>query len=181
MWREADAGLKTCNLSATVKHVEGSVMVWECFSYFGVGKLVFIEGKMNAEYYVNILSNNLPDSARLINLKDYIFQQDNDPKNTAKLYFEPKQFKLLSLPAKSLDLNPIETLWAIIKQKLSQYRLKNLNELKEIIVREWQQIPSELCQKLTLNFYKKSLACFGAKRNHIKYQNKKKFFIFRFM
>ena len=65
---------------------------------------------MNAEYYVNILSNNLPDSARLINLKDYIFQQDNDPKNTAKLYFEPKQFKLLSLPAKSLDLNPIETL-----------------------------------------------------------------------
>ena len=85
------------------------------------------------------------------------------------------------MSAQSPDANTIETLWAIIKQKLSQYRLKNLNELKEIIAREWQQIPSELCQKLTLSFYKRSLACFGAKRNHIKYQNKKKFFIFRFM
>jgi len=36
-------------------------------------KLVFIESKMNAEYYVNILSNNLPDSARLIGLENYIF------------------------------------------------------------------------------------------------------------
>ena len=43
----------------------------------------------------------------------------------------------------SIDLNPIKTLWAIIKQKLSQYCQKNLNELKEIIVREWQQIPLE--------------------------------------
>ena len=44
------------------------------------------------------------------------------------------------MPAQSLDLTPIETLWAIIKQKLSQYRLKSLNELKEIIVREWQNL-----------------------------------------
>ena len=86
MWREADAGLKTCNLSASVKHGERSVMVWGCFSYFDVGKLVFIEGKMNSEYCVNILSNNLPNSARLMDLQDYIFQQDNDPKHTAKLY-----------------------------------------------------------------------------------------------
>ena len=94
---------------------------------------------MNAEYYVNILSNNLPYSARLMNLQDYIFQQDNDSKHTAKLiklYFESEKFKLLSWLAQSPDLNLFETLCAIIKQKLSQYRPKNLNELKEIIVRE---------------------------------------------
>ena len=49
-------------------------------------KLVFIWGKMNAEYYVNILSNNLPDLARLMGLQNYIFQQDNGSKHTAKLY-----------------------------------------------------------------------------------------------
>ena len=61
-------------------------MVWGCFSYFDAGKLVFIKGKVKSEYYVNILSDNLPDSARLMDLQDYIFQQDNDPKHTAKLY-----------------------------------------------------------------------------------------------
>ena len=68
-------------------------------------KLVFIE-KINAEYYVNILSNNLPYSARSMNLQDYIFKQDNDSKHTAKpikLYFESEQFKLLSWLAQSLD------------------------------------------------------------------------------
>ena len=91
---------------------------------------------LNTKY---VLSNNLPGSARLMGLQDYIFQQDNYPKHAAKLYFKSKQFKLLSWPAQSPDLTPIETLWAIIKQKLSQYRSKNLNELKEIILRKWQQ------------------------------------------
>ena len=60
---------------------------------------------LNTKY---VLSNNLPDSARLMGLQDYIFQQDNYPKHAAKLYFKSKQFKLLSWPAQSPDLNPIE-------------------------------------------------------------------------
>ena len=51
---------------------------------------------MNVDYYVNILFNNLLGSARLMGLQSYIFQQDNNPKHTAKLYFKSKQFKLLS-------------------------------------------------------------------------------------
>ena len=41
--RESGARLKTCNLSATVKHVEGTVMVWEFFSYFGVENLFLLK------------------------------------------------------------------------------------------------------------------------------------------
>ena len=73
-----------------------SVMVWGCFSYFDAGKLVFIKGKVKSEYYVNILSDNLPDSARLMDLQDYIFQQDNDPKHTAKLYSSQNNLNFFS-------------------------------------------------------------------------------------
>ena len=73
------------------------------------------------------------------------------------------------MPAQSPDLNSMETPWAIIQQKLLQYCPKNLNELEEIIVREWQQISLELCQKLALSYYKRSLACFRAKGNYTKY------------
>jgi hypothetical protein len=40
---------------------------------------------MDSKKYVNILSNNLKASASVMELENFIFQQDNDPKHTSKL------------------------------------------------------------------------------------------------
>ncbi|KAH8288665.1 hypothetical protein KR054_007468, partial [Drosophila jambulina] len=72
-------------VKATVKHGGGSVLVWGCMSARGVGNLIFIDGIMNAEMYLNILKENLHSSATKMGLErdNFIFQQDNDPKHTA--------------------------------------------------------------------------------------------------
>ena len=60
-------------------------MIWDCFSAKGEGKISVIDGKMNAQKYKQILQENLTSSVEGLELpSDYIFQQDNDSKRTAK-------------------------------------------------------------------------------------------------
>lgn len=74
VWREPGTELNNKHLTPTVKFGGGSIMVWGCFSYCGVGKLVFIDGIMDAALYCSILSDNLMSSASELGMCDLIFQ-----------------------------------------------------------------------------------------------------------
>jgi len=65
---------------------------------------------MNAAIYKDILEQNLLTYAEKTMLQNWIFQQDNDPKQTSKLLkerFSAKNVRVLSWPSQSPDLNPI--------------------------------------------------------------------------
>jgi hypothetical protein len=64
-------------------------MLWGCFSAARTGRLVRIEGTLNGAKYRKILDENLLQSGN--NLRQgrrFTFQQDNDPKHTAKATLE---------------------------------------------------------------------------------------------
>ena len=59
VWRERGKGFDRRYIDAHEKYRGGSIMVWGYMTRFGFGKLVRIEGKVNAEKYVAILKDGL--------------------------------------------------------------------------------------------------------------------------
>lgn len=152
VWRKVNKSLDPKNLAPTVKHGGGSVMVWGCMSAAGVGNLTFIDGKMDQYIYKNILVQNLEPSARKLGLEsEYIFQQDNDPKHTArsvKQWLSENIENVLEWPAQSPDLNPIEHLWEHLDRQIHQNPISSLTELKKVIRTEWEKIPASVTKNL---------------------------------
>ncbi len=104
---------KNC-IVPTVKHGGGSVMVWGGVCAAGVIPLVRIKGIMDAKYYHSILCRKaLPGGIKLLG-RGFTFQQDNDPKHTAKL-----NAKYLESKVKSGKLNASFLLvlitWALVR------------------------------------------------------------------
>ena len=122
----------------------------------GVGKLVEIQEKMDAEQYYDTLENGLVESFEVMEIeeKEQYFQQDNDPKHTskkAKKCFEDNDIEVISWPAQSPDLNPIVHLWEHLKCHLCQYNNtppKGVHELWDRVSEEWNPILPEVLQNL---------------------------------
>lgn len=173
IWRERNTRLHPRNLRPTFKHGYRSLMVWGCFAASGVGELHFIEGNMNAAQYIDILKKNLHKSARNLGIEDrYIFQQDNDPKHTAlntRLWLLYNCRKYLKTPPQSPDINPIENLWSIFKQRLRYHSIRNISDLKTALQEEWKKIPRNLTEKLVQSMPKRLRAVIKQKGYPTKY------------
>lgn len=152
VWRKKGEELNPKNTRKTVKHGGGGVMVWGCMSAGGVGNLVFIEETMNKTVYMNILRENLNQSAEKLNIRhNYYFQQDNDPKHTAadvKMWIAYNTPHMLKTPPQSPDLNPIEHLWDHLEKRIRNHTISNKAQLKEILLTEWGKISEDYTKKL---------------------------------
>ena len=152
IWRKDGESLVMKNCTPTFKHGGGCVMVWGCMSVSGVGRLVFIDGIMDRYVYKRILCENIQPSKELLGLNDdFIFQHDNDPKHTSayvKDFFKNPHINLLEWPAKSSDLNPIKHLWDHVKREVRKASQNNIKELRETIVKIWDNISPDICKNL---------------------------------
>ncbi|GBO31700.1 Transposable element Tcb1 transposase [Araneus ventricosus] len=137
-----------------VKFGGGSVMVWACFSWIGLGPLVPIKGTMKATNYLDILDNSmLPTLWQQFGEGPFLFQYDRAPVHTARVvqsWFDDMNVEELDWPAQSPDLNPIEHLWDELEHKIRSRpkRATSLTELTAFLAEEWRAIPAGKYQKL---------------------------------
>lgn len=164
------------NVQKTVKHGGGGIMVWGCITSQGPGRLVRIDGIMNAVQYINILKKGLLDTLKDYNLDvgEFWFQQDGDPKHTsgrAMDWFEQKGIDVLLWTGQSADMSIIEPAWDHIEQKLRNRNplCRNKEELWVALQEDWYSMDKEYIKALYASMPCRLAALKKAKGSYTKY------------
>ena len=131
---------------------------------------------MNPQLYTDILDNEFLQTLEYYGLEkeEIVFHQDNDPKHTSRIahqWLEDNEVNVLECPAQSPDLNPIEHLWAHLKQQLAKAKPAptNIDELWERVQDEWMKIPKQTCINLIESMPGRISAMLRAKGGYTKY------------
>ena len=109
---------------------------------------------MNTSRYTAMLSAHFVPKASTLFGNDYIFAQDNAPCHKSKAamdFFLENRVELLPWPAGSPDLNPIENLWAILKENVAKRFPKTKAQLEAIAKDEWMKIPQETLRRTVMS------------------------------
>lgn len=151
------------------------VMIWGCMSIHGMGRIHVVEGNMNSVQYITVLERRLIPQVQSWNLEEYIFQQDSAPCHTSRVvkqFFIDHGIQVLPWAGNSPDMNPIETLWAVLKRKLQETTFTNkielIGKLLDFCMRDTEQ-KAELdatCRKLVEGMPARVKMLLNAKGGH---------------
>ena len=127
-------------------------------AWSGKTKLVFYSGKLNGTRYASILDDVLPEMTDAIFKKrKWMLIQDASPLHLTREVMDVLKVHGVIVqprgawPGYSPDLNPIENIWAIVKDRVGARKPANKAELMHYAVEEWQNLPQETVQKCILS------------------------------
>lgn len=175
----------------TVKHPP-KVMVWGMFSASGVSKLHFVpQGQtVNGQYYremilakegleaVQRVDEIGPISSRRLFclMSAATFMQDSAPPHVTRenyLWLDmnfPKYWRKGEWPGNSPNLNPIENLWAIMKEKVGTLKpASTLSCLKKQLLKTWETLDESVLKNLAQSMPQRMKKVIAVKGDFIGY------------
>ena len=171
--RPGEEFLPEC-LKKTVKFPT-KIMVWGAISVHGTSRLHIVEGNMNQVKYIEVLKGRLlPQIREWYGQESWIFQQDSAPCHTGKsvkAWFAQNGVQVLPWPGNSPDMNPIETLWAVLKNEIHTEPITTKQDLICRLIKVWFHSPKiqEMCKTLINDMPIRVKALLTAKGGQTKY------------
>ena len=150
-------------------------MVWSMMSAKGCGRLHVVEKTMNSDQYVEVLTTQMiPWFPKWFPTGDFVFMQDVAPRPTSRKNMQclaANHVAVLPWPGNSPDLNPIETLWAIVKRRLRKETISTKDGLVTSLLSAWIRDISitDTCRKLIESMPQRVQAIIAAKVDNTKF------------
>ena len=123
-------------------------------AYDGKTDIFLFTKNLTADLYVEILEKTLiPCAQNIFGDSNWTLLHDNDPKHTSnkvKLFLDNNNINYINSsewPSYSPDLNPIENIWSMLKQKVSERNPRNQKTLLKMIKEEWENIDVNIIKK----------------------------------
>ena len=121
------------------------VGVWASISCFGKLSICFYEGTLNQLAYQSLLEQHLyPQANELWGKGVWILMQGWNYLSYCKVHSKKQLIAIsgsvIAWPSGSPDLNPIENVWGILKDKVAAKNLETKEELQSAILEEWSNI-----------------------------------------
>ena len=129
-----------------------------------------IDGNINSERYIAVLEEHLLP----LDLpgRGVLFQHYNATPHTSR---QTQQFlaqhglNVLPWPPQSPDLNPMENLWGILKNRLETIGMRTMEQLMDTARQEWSAIPQATIQGLIESMPRRMAAVIEADGGATKY------------
>jgi len=150
-------------------------MIWGCITPEGVNRCtVFDAGSINGDTYRTkiiplISAAGIEHQRQALFGQAAIIMQDNAAIHTARLtreLFASLGLVLMSWPANSPDLNPIENIWAILKRRIGQHMPQSRAECMAAVELEWSRLTSADIAQCCQNMNKRCLEVIAASGGH---------------
>ncbi|KAL4499102.1 hypothetical protein ABPG72_017004 [Tetrahymena utriculariae] len=114
------------------------VNCWGGISYEGATSLHIFEGSLNKEVYQEILEKRMEEMESLYP-DGFEFMHDNHPVHSSlEIWGEEQGLNIIDFPPYSPDLNPIENLWAVLKNKVAADNPKTYKQLEDSLYKNWE-------------------------------------------
>ena len=152
----------------------GSVMVWAGICHDGRTQLKIVQGTLNTvKYRDDILDPIVLPFLQQPNF-NHVFQHDNARCHVARVcqdFLNQNHIRVHPWQALSSDLSPIEHLWDEFDRRVRhrQNPPETLQELRDTLVHEWNNIPQTFIQQLIGSMRRRCEAVVAARGGHTRY------------
>ena len=103
---------------------------------------------MDAPFYIKILQNHLLPAARQQNGDSGRTMIQNIEVKLSKNFWIVKYQKAIDWVPNSLNLNPMENMWSILKRLVENWKPSNIDDWKTFIHEEWQKVDIHIVNNL---------------------------------